>query len=53
MKPPIATGISRDPLVLTKSQLPMMIVYNGRQYVLILTKQGKLLLNKSVSSSAS
>lgn len=42
-----------ETLVLTKKQLPLTIVYNGKRYVLVLTKQDKLLLNKAVSSSAS
>ena len=45
--------IINEAMVVTKGQLPLTIVYNGKRYVLVRTKQDKLLLNKAVSSSAS
>lgn len=34
-------------IVLNKDKLPLNIVYKGRRYVLILTKNDKLILNKN------
>lgn len=53
VKPSMSGAITNDSLVLLKEQLPLTIIYNGRRYVLVLTKQDKLLLNKAISSSAS
>lgn len=53
MKPSNSGVISNETLVVRKEQLPLTIVYNDKRYVLVLTKQDKLLLNKAVSSSAS
>lgn len=33
-------------LVLNKDDLPLTIVYKGKKYILILTKNDKLILNK-------
>lgn len=39
-------SVSRE-LVLDKNNLPLNIVYKGRRYVLLLTKNDKLILNKN------
>lgn len=53
MKPSMSGAITHEPLVLLKQQLPLTIIYNDKRYVLVLTKQDKLLLNRAISSSAS
>lgn len=53
MKSSMSGGITNETLVLLKDQLPLTIIYNDKRYVLVLTKQDKLLLNKVISSSAS
>ena len=53
MKLSMSGTITDETLVLLKEQLPLTIIYNDKPYVLVLTKQDKLLLNKAISSSAS
>lgn len=53
MKLSMSGTITNETLVLLKEQLPLTIMYNDKRYVLVLTKQDKLLLNKAISSSAS
>lgn len=53
MRSSISGVITNETMVVTKEHLPLTIVYNGKRYVLVLTKQDKLLLNKAVSPSAS
>ncbi len=53
MRSSISGAITNETMAVTKERLPLAIVYNGKRYVLVLTKQDKLLLNKAVSSSVS
>lgn len=53
MRPSNSGEIANATLVVRKEQLPLTIIYNDKRYVLVLTKQDKLLLNKAISSSAS
>ncbi len=53
MNPINSRVITNESLVLDKSQLPLTIIYHDKRYVLMVTKQDKLLLNKAISSSAS
>lgn len=53
MRSSLSEVIANETMVVTKEQLPLTIVYHGKRYVLVRTKQDKLLLNKAVSSSAS
>ena len=39
-------GISEKELTADKDDLPFTIVYKGKRYILILTKNDKLILNK-------
>ena len=39
-------GISKKELTVDKDALPMSIVYKGKRYILLLTKNDKLILNK-------
>lgn len=41
-----ATGNDRPVLRLSKAQLPLMVEYDDKTYVLVLTKSDKLLLQK-------
>jgi len=50
MKPDISETITNETLVLAKRQLPLTIIYSGKRYVLVLTKQDKLLY--SLTSTA-
>jgi hypothetical protein len=45
---PLDKGLNRKGLVLSRDDLPMTIEYKGRKYTLILTKNDKLILNKTV-----
>lgn len=38
--------ISNKGLVVEKEDFPMTIIYKGKRYILILTKNDKLILNK-------
>ena len=45
MKKEESQGIKKQ-LVVDKSDFPLSILYNGKEYILILTKNDKLILNK-------
>jgi len=39
-------NILKNEFLLNKDDLPMTIVYKGKRYILLLTKNDKLILNK-------
>jgi hypothetical protein len=39
-------SVTKKELVLEKSDLPLTILYKGTRYILLLTKNDKMLLNK-------
>lgn len=47
IKGEIKREIDKKEVVLDKDNLPLNIVYKGKRYILILTKNDKLILNKS------
>lgn len=42
----ISDHVMKKELVVDKNGLPLNIVYKGKRYILILTKNDKLILNK-------
>lgn len=46
IKTEIEKSISKREVVIDKGNLPLNIVYKGRRYILLLTKNDRLILNK-------